>query len=119
MFTDVDVSGPGSVHDSRILKNSDVYMKLLSGELQGILLGNSGYGITPFLLTPFLTDAAEQNYNQIHKRARCTIERSFGQLKRRFHCLGSILRFDLDRVPSIIVVFSSAQPSETFRGNRV
>ena len=30
VFTDVDVSWPGNVHDSRILKNSDVYMKLLS-----------------------------------------------------------------------------------------
>ena len=78
-------------------------MKLLSRELQGVLLGN---GITPFLLTPFLTanNAAEQKYNQIHKRARCTIERSFGQLKRRFRCLGSILR-ELDRMPSIIVVW--------------
>ena len=32
------------------------------------------------------------------------MERSFGQVKRRFHCLGSILRCDLVRVPSIIVV---------------
>lgn len=106
VFTDVDVSWPGSVHDSRIFKNSDIYMTLVTGELQGIILGDSGYGITPFLLTPFLTPntAAERNYNEIHKRARCSIERSFGQLKRRFHCLGSILRCDLDRVPSIIVV---------------
>ena len=102
---DLDVSWPGSVHDSRIFKNSNVYNQCRTGELQGILLGDNGYAIAPFLLTPFLRPdtPAEVNYNWVHKRARCTIERTFGQVKRRFHCIGSILRCSLDRVPSVIV----------------
>ena len=39
---DLDVSWPGSVHDSRISKNSNVYNQLRRGELQGILLGDYG-----------------------------------------------------------------------------
>ena len=102
----LDVSWPGSVHDSQFFKNSDVSHKVMTGELNGILLGDNGYGITPFLLTPFLTpnSPAERNYNHIHRRARCTIERTFGQVKRRFHCIGDTLRSKLDRVPSVIAV---------------
>ena len=101
----MDVSWSGSVHDSRIFKNSTVYNQLRRGELQGILLGDNEYAIEPFLLTPFLRPAtpAEHAYNGVHKRARCTIERTFGQVKRRFHFIGSILRCSLDRVPFVIV----------------
>ena len=82
-YYDGDASWTGSVHESRIFKNSDVYEKLITGELNGILLGDNGNAITPVLLTPFLTPniAAERNYNHIHKRTRCTIERTFGQVK--------------------------------------
>lgn len=104
IFTDIVVAWPGSVHDSRIFKNSNLYNRQNTGEINGILLGDSGYALSPFLLTPFSEPQCfgEERYNKIHKKARCTIERSFGQLKRRFHCLGSILRCKLDRVGSII-----------------
>ena len=62
---------------------------------------NNGYGITPFCLTPFLNP---ENQFTVHKRARATVEREFGQVKRRFHCTGSILRLSLERVPSVIIV---------------
>ena len=72
VVTDSDVSWPGRVHDSQFFKNSDVNQKVMTGELNGILLGDNGYGITTILLTPFLTPntPAERNYNHIHKRAR-------------------------------------------------
>jgi hypothetical protein len=104
-FTDVVAAWPGSVHDSRILKNSDIYANLSSGRIDGILLGDNGYPLTPFLMTPFLNPQfqEEEHYNRVHKRARCTIERAFGQLKKRFNCLSCGLRCDLERVSSIIV----------------
>ena len=67
VVTDLDVSWPGSVHDSRIFKNSDVYQMVMTGELNGILLGDNEYGITPFL-TP--NTPAERNYNHMLD-ARC------------------------------------------------
>lgn len=105
VFTDVVAAWPGSVHDSRIFKNSEMYNKLSTGQIDGILLGDNGYSLTPFLLTPFLNPESDEQvfYNRVHKRARCTIERAFGQLKKRFSCLQRGLRCDLDRISSVIV----------------
>lgn len=105
VFIDVVAAWPGSVHDSRIFKNSDLCRRLVSGQLNGIILGDNGYGLTPYLMTPFLLprNSGESLYNKVHKKARCTIERSFGQLKKRFYCLGSIIRCKLERIPTIIV----------------
>ena len=54
---------------------------------------------------PFLqpSTAAEENYNIVHKKGRVVIERTFGQVKSRVYCIGSILRIKLERVPTIII----------------
>ncbi len=78
--------------------NAEIYNSLLTGQLSGILIGDNGYSLTPFLLTPFLNAASqeEEHYNRIHKKARCCIERAFGQPKRRFHCLSCGIRCSID-----------------------
>ena len=53
-FLSVNVSKPGSVHDSTMFKSSAICKKLSAGNFgEGYLLGDSGYGCTPFLLTPY------------------------------------------------------------------
>ena len=52
-FTSLDVQWPGSTHDSRIWKRSDICQKLARFRGSACLLGDSGYGITPWLLTPY------------------------------------------------------------------
>ncbi|XP_046685727.1 putative nuclease HARBI1 [Homalodisca vitripennis] len=52
-FTSVDASWPGSVHDSRIWKNSDVYRVMERNVGESLLIADSGYGIAPWLMTPF------------------------------------------------------------------
>ncbi|CAH2015366.1 unnamed protein product [Acanthoscelides obtectus] len=50
MFTSVDVSWPGSVHDSRICRNSQTRSQLIN-KANVVLLGDDGYGIEPCLMT--------------------------------------------------------------------
>ncbi|CAH1957723.1 unnamed protein product [Acanthoscelides obtectus] len=52
MFTSVDVSWHGSVHDSRIWSNSQTRSQLIN-KANVVLLGDAGYGIEPCLMTPF------------------------------------------------------------------
>ena len=57
---------PGSTHDSRILQSSRIGQLFEDGQLQGILLGDSGYPLKPWLMTPFLNPItpAERAYNR-------------------------------------------------------
>ena len=88
-FTSIDASWPGSVHDSRVFKNSPIYEMLSNGHYNSLLLGDSGYGIAPFMMTPFDNPITpvERRYNVMHARNRVLIEQSFGILKRRFPIL--------------------------------
>jgi len=61
-FINVVARWYGSAHDSRIFENSKIGMDLANGVLQGLLLGDAGYGCQPFLMTPLNnpTTAAEK-----------------------------------------------------------
>ena len=54
------------------------------------ILGDSGYPLRPWLLTPFEEEPApgtpECRFNQSHKKTRSVIERCNGVLKARFRC---------------------------------
>lgn len=104
MFTSVDVSWPGSVHDSRIWRNSQICLELRNKD-NAVLLGDNGYGIESCLMTPFRnpTPGAELRYNKLLKKERVIIERCFGQLKRRFPILQYVCRVKLENVPKIII----------------
>ncbi|WAR13102.1 HARB1-like protein, partial [Mya arenaria] len=52
----------------------------------GHLLGDSGYPLKRFLMTPYLHPGspAEERFNKAQKGAELVVERSFGVLKSRF-----------------------------------
>ncbi|XP_042147394.1 putative nuclease HARBI1 [Ixodes scapularis] len=79
--------------------------KLADGVYEGLLLGDSGYTCKPWLMTPFLSpsSAAEVAYNASHSTTRSIVERTIGQLKRRFHCLHAELRMQPERCCDITV----------------
>nr|XP_033774378.1 putative nuclease HARBI1 [Geotrypetes seraphini] len=107
---DVASEFPGSCHDSDILANSTFGKKLAEGKFgQGWLLGDSGYGCKPWLMTPLLAprSEAEKRYNEAHISTRCTIERTLGVLKSRFNCLhpsGGSLQYRAQKVSDIVTV---------------
>lgn len=59
--------------------------------LKFVLVGDSGYPLRTWLLTPLeqepLDNTPESRYNNAHKRTRNIIERCNGVLKMRFRCL--------------------------------
>ncbi|KAJ3658940.1 hypothetical protein Zmor_010652 [Zophobas morio] len=104
MFTSVDARWPGSVHDTRVWKNSTI-REVVQKFPNASLLGNQGYGLELSLLTPYRnTDTeAKIHYNRLLKRERCIIARCFGQVKRRFPILKYICRLKLRRISRIII----------------
>lgn len=108
-FTSVGAEWPGSVHDARIWRRSPVRGIMSRFDGGACLLGDSGYGISPWLITPFKppANAAERNFNLCHSRERVIIERCFGQLKKRFPILGNCVRVSLKKVPKALYVAQS------------
>ncbi|KAF4532715.1 hypothetical protein B566_EDAN004703 [Ephemera danica] len=53
LFTSVDVSWPGSVHDIRELKLSAIHPFMKNNTVGALLLGDAGYSLTPWFLTPY------------------------------------------------------------------
>ncbi|XP_008189496.1 putative nuclease HARBI1, partial [Acyrthosiphon pisum] len=84
---------PGSTHDNHIWNNSKVLpvvQELHERDLNDYyLLGDSGYPLHQWLLTPILnpSSAAEIHYNTKQMYTRSLMERCNGVLKARFRCL--------------------------------
>jgi hypothetical protein len=59
---------------------------LLHINASGWLLGDFGYGLRQYLMTPKLNPStqAEEKYNMAHAKTRVVIERAFGVCKSRF-----------------------------------
>ncbi|GBP40865.1 Putative nuclease HARBI1 [Eumeta japonica] len=88
-FFDIVARWPGSSHDNFIYNSSSVKQRMLSGEIEGLLLGDNGYALSSTLMTPFMSPSgsAQERYNNAHIKTRNTIERAFRIWKRRFPCL--------------------------------
>ena len=92
------VRWPGSAHDSRIFDNSNICARFENNEINGVLLGDNGYPLRAYLITPLLRPQTnpERRFNIAHCRTRVKIENLFVVLKRRFPCLAKMLRLKLD-----------------------
>ena len=71
-ITNIVARWPGSTHDSRIFENNKIGDKLRDGAIDGILVGDSGYGCRAYLMKPILKPkkAGEVRYNTAHRRTR-------------------------------------------------
>ncbi len=75
----------------------------------GHLLGDSGYGIRTYLLTPYPNpiNAEQEAFNNSHKKTRTHIEHANGLVKKRFPPLSKdgLLRVDIRKACKVIMSF--------------
>ena len=92
VITNIVAKWPGSTHDSFILHTSGINDSFESGEIGfGLLLGDSGYALKSWLMTPLQnpTSHQEMRYNWSHIRTRSSVERCIGVLKSRFRSIAA------------------------------
>ncbi|XP_025764329.1 putative nuclease HARBI1 isoform X1 [Oreochromis niloticus] len=143
-ITNVEAKWPGSVHDSRIFRESGLCTlfergkkkRLIlichtyfgpnitaflhyTGAYDGILLGDRGYACRQYFMTPFPdpNPGPQTRYNAALARTRARIEMTFGQIKGRFQCLKD-LRVAPDRACDIIVACAVLHNIATIRKER-
>ncbi|CAH1974756.1 unnamed protein product [Acanthoscelides obtectus] len=100
---------PGSTHDSAIFQNSRLCYQFETGvHAAGLHLGDNGYPLKNYLMTPFLSPQTigQQNYNRAHIATRNTVEQQYGVLKRRFPVLATGLRLKLENSINVILACS-------------
>lgn len=89
-FLNIFTGFPGSVHDTRVLKNSPVYVNAEYPPPGYFILGDGGYPCIQWpiaIITPYklpLQGRVEERFNNCHSRARSIIERAFGMMKARW-----------------------------------
>ena len=92
-FLNLVARWPGSTHDSHIFRASRVSQHLQQRHTSledGLLIGDSGYGLKPYLMVPYANPitANQCSFNRSLKKTRVVIEQVFGRWK-RFHILHS------------------------------
>jgi len=107
----VEARYPGSSHDSHVWNASSARRYYLSeyeaGDRSNRLLGDCGYALEPFLLTPYRDpsyNSKEYKFNMAHASARNIVERTIGVLKSRFRCLLGTLHYKPTKVVKMINV---------------
>ncbi len=78
MFTDIVAKLPGSTHDSFVWAKSAICQVAEEGDIGDSWLGDSGYPLRPYLITPVQHPAtiANERFNQAHGRTHSTVERA-------------------------------------------
>ncbi|XP_046408526.1 protein ANTAGONIST OF LIKE HETEROCHROMATIN PROTEIN 1-like [Ischnura elegans] len=95
-FTNVVCGEPGSLHDARVLRRSEVF-RFAEEEVEELfpgdkfIIGDSAYPSLQWLVPPFKDNGAlspqHLEFNFLHSSTRMVVEKAFGLLKGRFRRL--------------------------------
>jgi hypothetical protein len=103
-FLDTAIGYPGSTHDARVLRSSDIFQKAQNGDIlaeplatinglqvRPMLLGDGAYPLLPWLMKPYpngaILNRSQRLFNKTLSSTRATVERAFGILKARWRIL--------------------------------
>lgn len=108
---DIVARWPGGAHDAHIFRNSTIMQRFERRHFgnkrawNNILVGDSGYPVKPYLVTPLLNPRteAELRYNESQIRTRNPVERAYGVWKRRFPGLATGMRLKLATTQKVIL----------------
>ena len=97
----------GSVGDSMVFKNSQIFRDFVAGVYGNcIMLGDAAYGLQTWLMTPYERGLNlpenQSRFNFWQSSARMTVERAFGVLKKRFPILLSPFSYNVEWVCSVV-----------------
>ena len=120
-FLSMSAGYPGSVHDSRMLRNSWLFAAANNGEILNTpvfplnrnlainpyLVGDAAYPLSKWLMKPFPysrnLSAQQEAFNLTLSQARVSIERAFGVLKGRWRILLDKVCLEPSLVADVVV----------------
>jgi len=110
-FTHCFAGHPGSVHDQRVFRLSELQEWLGNPEKfpdDCHILGDAAYKLHQNVIVPYRDNgyltSRQKNFNICHSSARVAIERAFGLLKTRFRSIRTVLAMDrCDLIPMFII----------------
>ena len=112
-FTDCYCGQPGSVHDARVFRNSDIFNKVSNDHdrffsPQLPFFGDAAYPLTTSIMTPFKDNGhltpQQRKCNYIHSSTRMVIERAFALLKGSFRRLKFVDISRVQDIPTMVIV---------------
>lgn len=93
---DIHCGEPGSLHDSRVLRRSELYKNAFNDPARmfphnSFLLGDSAYASSAWIVPPFKDNGTlndtQKAFNYLHSATRIVVENTFASLKNRFRRL--------------------------------
>lgn len=108
-FIDVSTGWPGSLHDARIYRRSQLSTLLNSTAVstEHHIVGDSAYPLEMHLMVPYRDNghlsSVQKRFNYTLSASRCVIERAFALLKGKFRRLKYLDINNIESVPDIII----------------
>lgn len=111
-FISVDIGAPGSMHDARVFRRSDLFQQIEADQNvmfpgNSHLIGDSAYPLCEYLIVPFKRygdlSPAQRHFNKTFSSSRVRIEQAYGLLKGRFRRLKYVYMRRTELIPLIVL----------------